>query len=38
MPFSNTNPPIEPDSSLAQMTKTSAIGEFVIQVFDPFST
>ena len=37
MPFSSTKPRIWPPcaSDLAQTTKTSAIGELVIQVFEP---
>ena len=37
MPFSRMKPRMSPASSLAQTTNTSAIGELVIQVFDPFS-
>ena len=36
--LSTIKPLKTPCSSLAQITKTSAIGEFVIQVFDPFKT
>ena len=39
MPFSSTKPRISPPcaSDLAQTTKTSAIGELLIQVFEPVS-
>jgi len=35
-PFSRTNPRISPFGSFANTTNTSAIGEFVIHVLDPF--
>ena len=38
IPFSRMNPRISPASSLAQTTNTSAIGELLIQVLEPFST
>lgn len=38
IPFSRMNPRISPWSSLAQTTKTSAIGELVIHIFEPFKT
>ncbi len=38
MPRSTRKPRMSPASSLAQTTATSAIGELVIQVLDPFST
>ena len=38
MPFSRMKPRMSPLSSLAQTSSTSAIGELVIQVFEPFST
>lgn len=38
IPLSKRNPLISPFSSLAQTTKTSAIGELEIQVFVPFKT
>lgn len=38
IPFYKTNPRISPFSSLAQTTNTSAMGEFVIHIFDPLST
>ena len=37
MPFSSRKPRMSPASSLAQTSSTSAIGELVIQVFEPFS-
>ena len=37
MPFSSTKPRISPASSLAQTTKTSAMGELVIHILAPFS-
>mmetsp|Transcript_31908 Transcript_31908/g.92696 ORF Transcript_31908/g.92696 Transcript_31908/m.92696 type:complete len:264 (-) Transcript_31908:397-1188(-) len=36
--FSKMNPRITPSSSLAQTTKTSAMGELVIQFLEPLST
>ena len=38
MPFSRMKPRMSPASSFAHTTNTSAIGELVIQVFEPFST
>ena len=38
MPRSRMKPRISPLSSFAHTSSTSAIGELVIQVFDPFST
>lgn len=38
MPFSRTNPLMSPFSSFAHTTNTSAIGELVIHILDPFST
>ncbi len=38
MPFYKTKPLISPFSSLAHTTKTSAIGELVIHILDPFKT
>ena len=35
IPFSKMNPRMSPFSSLAQTTKTSAMGELVIHIFDP---
>ncbi len=37
MPRSRMKPRISPASSFAHTTSTSAIGELVIQVFEPFS-
>jgi hypothetical protein len=37
MPFSSRKPRIVPSSSLAQTTKTSAMGELVIHIFAPLS-
>ncbi len=37
-PFSSTKPRITPSSSLAQITKTSAIGAFDIHILEPLST
>jgi hypothetical protein len=37
MPFSRMKPRMEPSSSFAHTTNTSAIGELVIQVFEPLS-
>ncbi len=36
-PLSSTKPRICPPSSLAQTTKTSAIGELLIHIFEPDS-
>jgi len=38
MPFYNMKPLMSPLSSLAQTTNTSAIGELVIHIFEPFKT
>ena len=38
MPFSRMKPRMASLSSLAQTTNTSAIGEWVIHIFAPFST
>ena len=38
IPRSRMNPRMSPASSFAHTTSTSASGELVIQVFDPFST
>ena len=38
MPRSTRKPRMSPASSFAQTSSTSAIGELLIQVFDPFST
>lgn len=38
IPFYKTKPRMSPFSSLAQTTKTSAIGELVIHILEPFKT